>query len=109
MAGAVTASRPALHHEDAAPSVEAQPRESASLPAYRPQKWMDVLDARILLDVLTRCVHDGGEAEMSMIYPDALESFGADSKHLIAACQGQVGAGAHYQQTVAGGRYSNGE
>lgn len=77
--------------------------------AYRPRKWMDVLDARTLLEVLASYVNDGGEAEMSMIYPDALQSFGADSKHLFAACQGQAGAGAHYQQTVAGGRYAHGE
>ena len=77
-------------------------------PAYRPQKWMDVLDARILLDVLASYVNDGGEAVMSMIYPDALESLGPDSKHFIAACQGQAGAGAHYQQTVASGRYAHG-
>lgn len=78
-------------------------------PAYRPQKWMDALDARILLDVLASYVNEGGEAEMTMIYPDTLESFGPDSKHFVAACQGQAGAGAHYQQAVAGGLYAHGE
>lgn len=72
---------------------------------------MDVLDARILLDVLANYVNEGGQATMAMIYPDTLEAFGADSKHLAAACQGQAGAGAHYQQAVAGGRFRthNGE
>lgn len=75
--------------------------------AYRPRRREDMVDSRTLLEVLARYVREGGEAEMAMIYQDALEAFGADSKHFIAACQGQAGAAAHYQQTVAGGRYAD--
>lgn len=103
--------RPSAREEGQAPQTDPRSRveEPVIPPAYRPQQWMDVLDARILLDVLASYVNDGGEAEMAMIYPDTLETFGAESKHFIAACQGQAGAGAHYQQTVAGGRWANGE
>lgn len=74
--------------------------------AYRPQCWQDVLMCRTLLEVLARYVTDGGQAQMSMLYEDALEAFGPESRHLSGACQGQAGAAAHYQRTVAGGRYA---
>lgn len=111
VSNAAPASRPAARPEAVVvPAGVDQPVDDpVDPPAYRPQKWIDVLDARILLDVLASYVNEGGEAEMAMIYPDTLESFGADSKHFTAACRGEQGAGAHYQRSVAGGRYRNGE
>lgn len=102
--------RPQAREAGALPAEARQQQDEPAVPpAYRPQRWADVLDARVQLDVLASYVREGGEAEMSMLYPGVLESFGASSKHFLAACQGQAGAAVHYQQTVAGGRWANGE
>ncbi|MFC7403420.1 hypothetical protein [Citricoccus sp. GCM10030269] len=74
-------------------------------PAYRPTRWEDVRDNRIILDVLAHWAKEGNEPEMSMLYEDALAQFGEGSVHLSAACRGQFGAGPQYQQTVARGRF----
>lgn len=76
-------------------------------PAYRVTEHRQVVGNRVILDVLARWVSDGGEPEMSMLYEDALETFGADSMHFIAVCKGRSGVGAHYQRTVAGGQFSD--
>ena len=96
-------------HEGKAAGVDApRPSGEPAVPmAYRPRRREDMVDSRTLLEVLARYVREGGEAEMAMIYQDALETFGAESKHFIAACRGQGGAALHYQQTVAGGRYAD--
>jgi hypothetical protein len=60
-------------------------------------------DHRTMLDLLARSVTWGFAAELGMYYPDALQAFGADSRHVIAACQGQSGVGLHYLRTVDGG------
>ncbi|MFC7403171.1 hypothetical protein [Citricoccus sp. GCM10030269] len=77
-------------------------------PASRPSRWEDVRDNRIILDVLAHWVKERNEPEASMLYADAVEAFEPASAHLAAACQGQCGAGAHYQRTVAGGRFRDG-
>lgn len=61
-----------------------------------------------ILDVLTGMVHAGGNPELSMLYEDALETFGADSMHFQVACTGRLGVGAHYQRTVACGQFREG-
>lgn len=81
----------------------APPKDNTSAPAYRPTKREQVFCGRIILDVLARTVRKGTDAELSMLYPDALEFFGADSPHFQGACKGQAGAATHYERTVAGG------
>jgi hypothetical protein len=82
--------------------------ESALAPAYRVTDWPDALSNRVILDVLANWVRAGNEPEMSILFEDGLAAFGAESQHFIAACKGQAGAGAHYQRTVAGGRFRDG-
>jgi len=85
----------------------APPQDTTPAPAYRPTKREQVRNGRIILDVLAHTVREGTDAELSMLYPDALEFFGADSPHFQGACQGQAGAATHYERTVAGGRFSS--
>jgi hypothetical protein len=79
-------------------------------PAYRVTKRTQVRNNKILLDLLAHGVATQGWApDSSIYYDDAVATFGATSAHFLAACRGEQGAGAHYQRTVAGGRFWNGE
>lgn len=79
-------------------------------PAYRVTQWSQVRDNKILLDLLAHGVATQGWApESSMYYDDAVATFGVTSVHFLAACRGEQGTGAHYQRTVASGRFRNGE
>lgn len=78
-------------------------------PAYRATQWTEVRNNKILLDLLAHGVATQGWApDSSIYYEDAVATFGETSVHFLAACRGEQGAGAHYQRTVAGGRYRNG-
>lgn len=94
--------RPAVRDDGPRPG---ENETSADPAAYAPTRASEVTDSRVLLDVIARWVRDGNHGEDSMLYEDALAAFGPDSAHLAGACRGERGAGAHYQNTVAGGRY----
>ncbi|WMY80071.1 hypothetical protein [Citricoccus sp. I39-566] len=91
------------------PQVQKGPAGPAVAPAYRVTQWPQVRDNALLLDLLAQGVATHGyDPEMSMYYEDALATFGVDSPHFTAACRGERGASAHYQRTVAGGRFREG-
>lgn len=86
------------------------PEEKTIAPAYRVTQCSQVRDNKILLDLLAHGVAtQGWTPDSSIYYDDAVATFGVTSVHFLAACRGEQGAGAHYQRTVAGGRYRNGE
>ncbi|QCU79686.1 hypothetical protein E7744_15325 (plasmid) [Citricoccus sp. SGAir0253] len=103
--GAPTPRRPAPPVPGPADSPEPSPAAPGVAPAYRVSQYSEVRNHKILLDLLAQGVRAGREPVLSMYYQDALATFGADSVHFTAACQGQAGAGTHYQHTVAGGRF----
>jgi hypothetical protein len=115
--GSPTAPQPPVRPTPQAPAKprrepEAPNRSEAPViaPAYRVTQWSQARDNKILLDLLAHGVATQGWApESSVYYDDAVATFGETSVHFLAACRGEHGAGAHYQRTVAGGRFRNGE
>lgn len=85
--------------------------EPATPPAYSTDSWPEVRSNRIALEVIASWSSEGHEGWTSKFYGGALDAFGHHSPHLTAACQGDIDAGARYQQIAANGRYRtrNGE
>ncbi len=77
-------------------------RMIVTAPVHRVTNARQAQANALLLELMAQWVKGGDDPEMSMLYPDALGVFGADSPHFQAARRGDLGAAEHYRRTAAG-------
>lgn len=73
-------------------------RMIVTAPVHQVTNARQVQANALLLELMAQWVSAGNDSEMSMLYPDALGVFGADSPHFQAACRGHLGAAEHYRR-----------